>query len=75
MSPAGLTMLKKIPFFKKPVYLSEIFPLLIFRWLMIVVQTICIAVLLVCTFVVVLNNVGARLKVHQELSVEPNDNH
>lgn len=51
-------MLKKIPFFKKSVYLAEILPFIIFRWLMIVMQAICIVVLLVGTFDVVLNNVG-----------------
>ncbi len=51
-------MLKKIPFFKKAGYRTEILPFLIFNWLMIVVQIICIAVLLVGTFDVVLNNVG-----------------
>ncbi|HGB5896462.1 TPA: hypothetical protein ACIVVN_004915 [Salmonella enterica subsp. enterica serovar Kottbus] len=51
-------MLKKIPFFKKSVYRAEILPFIIFRWLMIVMQAICIVVLLVGTFDVVLNNVG-----------------
>ncbi|EHK1059213.1 hypothetical protein J4S57_002886 [Salmonella enterica] len=51
-------MLKKILFFKKTVYWTEILPFIIFRWLMVVVQTICITVLLVGTFDVVLNNVG-----------------
>ncbi|ECE6263705.1 hypothetical protein T072_23345 [Salmonella enterica subsp. enterica] len=51
-------MLKKIPFLKKSGYRTEILPFLIFNWLMIVVQIICIAVLLVGTFDVVLNNVG-----------------
>ncbi|EAO5053316.1 hypothetical protein FZH48_16940 [Salmonella enterica] len=51
-------MLKKILFFKKTVYWTEILPFIIFRWLMVVVQAICITVLLVSTFDVVLNNVG-----------------
>ncbi|AXD71581.1 hypothetical protein NVB27_002917 [Salmonella enterica] len=51
-------MLKKILFFKKSVYWTEILPFIIFRWLMVVVQAICITVLLVGTFDVVLNNVG-----------------
>ncbi|ECA0405351.1 hypothetical protein EIL26_26415 [Salmonella enterica subsp. enterica serovar Newport] len=51
-------MLKKILFFKKSVYWTEILPFIIFRWLMVVVQAICITVLLVSTFDVVLNNVG-----------------
>ncbi|EDQ9400002.1 hypothetical protein MX551_002193 [Salmonella enterica] len=51
-------MLKKTPFFKKTVYWSEILPFIIFRWLMIVMQAICIIVLLVGTFDIVLNNVG-----------------
>ncbi|EAA8390819.1 hypothetical protein AH448_10160 [Salmonella enterica subsp. diarizonae] len=51
-------MLKKISFFKKSVYWTEILPFIIFRWLMVVVQAICITVLLVGTFDVVLNNVG-----------------
>ncbi|EAO9251434.1 hypothetical protein LB105_003418 [Salmonella enterica] len=51
-------MLKKILFFKKTVYWTEILPFIIFRWLMVVVQAICITVLLVGTFDVVLNNVG-----------------
>lgn len=51
-------MLKKILFFKKSVYRAEILPFIIFRWLMIVMQAICIVVLLVGTFDVVLNNVG-----------------
>ncbi|ECJ2403522.1 hypothetical protein OOP60_003780 [Salmonella enterica] len=51
-------MLKKIPFFNKPVYWTEILPFIIFRWLMVVMQAICIVVLLVGTFDVVLNNVG-----------------
>ncbi|EBK5906221.1 hypothetical protein R4U18_004711 [Salmonella enterica] len=51
-------MLKKILFFKKTVYWTEILPFIIFRWLMVVVQAICIIVLLVGTFDVVLNNVG-----------------
>ncbi|MGG5964501.1 hypothetical protein ACQSFK_19190 [Salmonella enterica] len=51
-------MLKKIPFFKKSVYWAEILPFLIFNWLMIIVQVICIAVLLVGTFDIILNNVG-----------------
>lgn len=53
-----LTMLKKILFFKKSVYWTEILPFIIFRWLMVVVQAICITVLMVGTFDVVLNNVG-----------------
>ncbi|ECC3466219.1 hypothetical protein AA471_26870 [Salmonella enterica subsp. enterica] len=51
-------MLKKILFFKKSVYWTEILPFIIFKWLMVVVQAICITVLLVGTFDVVLNNVG-----------------
>ncbi|EAM1733385.1 hypothetical protein JHQ11_002988 [Salmonella enterica subsp. enterica serovar Javiana] len=51
-------MLKKTPFFKKTVYWSEILPFIIFRWLMVVMQAICIVVLLVGTFDIVLNNVG-----------------
>ncbi|EAN5736363.1 hypothetical protein N5H80_004755 [Salmonella enterica] len=51
-------MLKKISFFKKSVYWTEILPFIIFRWLMVVVQAICITVLMVGTFDVVLNNVG-----------------
>ncbi|EAP6363961.1 hypothetical protein EI752_08925 [Salmonella enterica] len=51
-------MLKKILFFKKTVYWTKILPFIIFRWLMVVVQAICITVLLVGTFDVVLNNVG-----------------
>ncbi|EEP5311810.1 hypothetical protein OFK37_002407 [Salmonella enterica] len=51
-------MLKKTPFFKKTVYWSEILPFIIFRWLMIVMQAICIIVLLIGTFDIVLNNVG-----------------
>ncbi|EBB9312850.1 hypothetical protein CPK96_00110 [Salmonella enterica] len=51
-------MLKKILFFKKTVYWTEILPFIIFRWLMVVVQAICITVLMVGTFDVVLNNVG-----------------
>ncbi|EDW4369154.1 hypothetical protein AA445_005186 [Salmonella enterica subsp. diarizonae] len=51
-------MLKKISFFKKSVYWTEILPFIIFRWLIVVVQAICITVLLVGTFDVVLNNVG-----------------
>ncbi|AXC64787.1 hypothetical protein DOE63_03505 [Salmonella enterica subsp. diarizonae serovar 59:z10:-] len=51
-------MLKKIPFFKKSVYWTEILPFIIFRWLMVVMQAICIVVLLVGTFDIILNNVG-----------------
>ncbi|EJI1743772.1 hypothetical protein NDG12_000669 [Salmonella enterica] len=51
-------MLKKISFLKKSVYWTEILPFIIFRWLMVVVQAICITVLMVGTFDVVLNNVG-----------------
>ncbi|EAX3299552.1 hypothetical protein JYN54_09965 [Salmonella enterica subsp. enterica serovar Muenchen] len=51
-------MLKKTPFFKKTVYWSEILPFIIFRWLMVVIQIVCVVVLLVGTFDVVLNNVG-----------------
>lgn len=58
MSPTDLIMLKKIPFFKKPGYLTEILPFLIFNWLMIVVQIICVVVVLVGTFDIILNNVG-----------------
>ncbi|EDJ2552966.1 hypothetical protein CE665_00870 [Salmonella enterica subsp. enterica serovar Poona] len=55
-------MLKKISFFKKSVYWTEILPFLIFNWLMIVVQVICIAVLLVGTFDIILNNVGGPVE-------------
>ncbi|ECF2145174.1 hypothetical protein AH089_18140 [Salmonella enterica subsp. enterica serovar Enteritidis] len=51
-------MLKKISFFKKSVYWTEILPFIIFRWLMVVMQAICIVVLLVGTFDIVLHNVG-----------------
>ncbi|EBB6195747.1 hypothetical protein CVF03_17440 [Salmonella enterica] len=51
-------MLKKIPFFKKSGYRTKNLPFLIFNWLVAVMQVICIVVLLVCTFVVVLNNIG-----------------
>lgn len=51
-------MLKKIPFFKKSGYRTEILPFLIFNWLIIVVKIICIAVLLTGTFDIILNNVG-----------------
>ncbi|EDQ7407104.1 hypothetical protein L4A43_12310 [Salmonella enterica subsp. diarizonae serovar 16:z10:e,n,x,z15] len=51
-------MLKKISFFKNSVYWTEILPFIIFRWLMVVMQAICITVLLVGTFDIVLNNVG-----------------
>ncbi len=51
-------MLKKTPFFKKSVYWAEILPFLIFNWLIIIVQVICIVVFLVGTFEVVLNNIG-----------------
>ncbi|EAB9446470.1 hypothetical protein CSU32_19650 [Salmonella enterica subsp. diarizonae] len=51
-------MLKKVLFFKKPIYWSETLPFIIFRWLMVVMQVICITVLLVGTFDVVLNNIG-----------------
>lgn len=44
---------------KNRIYRMEILPFLIFRWLMCVMQVICLAVLLVGTFDVVLNNVGA----------------
>lgn len=56
---SGSTMLKKIPFFKKSVYRAEILPLLIFRSIMIAVQIVCVVVLLVGTFEVALNNIGA----------------
>lgn len=58
MSPTDLIMLKKIPFFKKSGYLSEILPFLIFRWLMPAVQVVCIVVVLVGTFDIILHNVG-----------------
>ncbi|ECC5192395.1 hypothetical protein B5864_17790 [Salmonella enterica] len=51
-------MLKKISFFKRSVYWTEMLPFIIFRWLMVVMQAICIVVLLVGTFDIVLNNVG-----------------
>ncbi|EBS4547758.1 hypothetical protein EWD94_23865 [Salmonella enterica subsp. enterica serovar Newport] len=51
-------MLKKVPFFKTPIYWSEILPFIIFRWLIIVMQVLCITVLLVSTFDIVLNNIG-----------------
>ncbi|ECD6340854.1 hypothetical protein E2M60_05230 [Salmonella enterica subsp. enterica serovar Newport] len=51
-------MLKKVPYFKKPIYWSEILPFIIFRWLIIVMQVLCITVLLVGTFDIVLNNIG-----------------
>ncbi|EAY4774468.1 hypothetical protein S828_23795 [Salmonella enterica] len=54
-------MLKKIPFFKKSAYWTEILPLIIFRWLMVVTQVICIVVLLVGTFDIVLHNVGESI--------------
>lgn len=44
--------------FKKSIYWSEILPFIIFRWLMVVMQIICITVLLVGTFDVALNNIG-----------------
>ncbi|EDS7590213.1 hypothetical protein AAQ05_005732 [Salmonella enterica subsp. diarizonae] len=53
-------MLKKIPFFKKAGYGTKNLPLLIFNWLVAVIQVICIVVLLACTFVVVLNNIGGH---------------
>ncbi|EEJ5471832.1 hypothetical protein AU693_004939 [Salmonella enterica subsp. diarizonae] len=56
-------MLKKIPFFKKSGYRTKNLPLLIFNWSVFVMQIICIVVLLVCTFVVVLNNVGNTVEV------------
>lgn len=52
-------MLNKIPFFKKSVYRDEILPFLIFRNVMIAMQIVCIVVLLVSTFEVALNNIGA----------------
>lgn len=51
-------MLKKISFFKKSGYLTEILPFLIFRSVMIAMQIVCVVVLLVGTFDIVLNNVG-----------------
>ncbi|EJJ3921803.1 hypothetical protein NI479_003889 [Salmonella enterica] len=51
-------MLKNISFFKRSVYWTEMLPFIIFRWLMVVMQAICIVVLLVGTFDIVLNNVG-----------------
>ncbi|EBR9318680.1 hypothetical protein CC707_14965 [Salmonella enterica subsp. enterica serovar Panama] len=51
-------MLKKISFFKNSVYWTGILPFLIFNWLMVLMQAICIVVLLVGTFDIVLNNVG-----------------
>jgi len=51
-------MLKKTPFFKKSGYQAEILPFMIFRSVMIAMQIVCIVVLLVRTFVIVLNNVG-----------------
>ncbi|EEG5674687.1 hypothetical protein G3G77_004760 [Salmonella enterica] len=51
-------MLKKTQFFKKPAHWTDILPIIIFRWLIIVMQVICIAVLLVGMFDIVLNNVG-----------------
>ncbi|EAY4772437.1 hypothetical protein F2368_15175 [Salmonella enterica] len=50
-------MLKNILFFKSLPKRADILPLLIFRWLIVVTQVICIAVLLVGTFDIVLNNV------------------
>ncbi|EDC5360348.1 hypothetical protein GZB42_001560 [Salmonella enterica] len=50
-------MLKKISFFKKSGYLTEILPFLIFRNVMIAMQIVCVVVLLVGTFDIVLNNV------------------
>ncbi|EEB4934829.1 hypothetical protein IIF13_001606 [Salmonella enterica] len=50
-------MLKKISFFKKSGYLTEILPFLIFRSVMIAMQIVCVVVLLVGTFDIVLNNV------------------
>lgn len=44
--------------FNKPIYWNGILPLFIFKWLMVVMQAICIIVLLVGTFDIVLNNVG-----------------
>ncbi|AXC71954.1 hypothetical protein DOE59_10425 [Salmonella enterica subsp. diarizonae serovar 48:i:z] len=51
-------MLKKIPFFKKSVYRSEILPFLIFRSVMIAMQIICVVVIVVGTFDIILHNVG-----------------
>ncbi|ECR5064071.1 hypothetical protein JZC82_000119 [Salmonella enterica subsp. enterica serovar 4,[5],12:i:-] len=51
-------MLKKNSVFNKPIYWNGILPLIIFKWLMVVMQAICIIVLLVGTFDIVLNNVG-----------------
>ncbi|EAQ0533898.1 hypothetical protein DU846_17450 [Salmonella enterica subsp. diarizonae] len=58
MSLTELIKLKKVLFFKKSIYWSEILPFIIFRWLMVVMQVICITVLLVGTFDVALNNIG-----------------
>lgn len=58
MSPTDLIMLKKIPFFKKSGYLTEILPFLIFRSVMIAMQIICVVVVLVGTFDSILHNVG-----------------
>ncbi|EAQ6132276.1 hypothetical protein AXA88_27065 [Salmonella enterica] len=52
-------MLKKIPFFKNKMYLTEDLPLQVFKWLMIATQIICIVVLLVSIFYVVLTNTGS----------------
>lgn len=51
-------MLKKIQFFKKSGYLTEVLPFLIFRSVMIAMQIVCVVVVLVGTFDIVLNNVG-----------------
>ncbi|ELD4018941.1 hypothetical protein QI600_004866 [Salmonella enterica] len=51
-------MVKKVQFFKRSAKKTGILPFFIFRYLMIVVQVICVAVLLVGTFDIVLNNVG-----------------
>lgn len=58
MSLTDLIMLKKIPFFKKSGYRTEILPFLIFRSVMIAMQIICVVVVLVGTFYIVLNNAG-----------------
>lgn len=52
-------MLNKIPFFKRRGYHAEILPFLIFRSVMLAMQIVCIVVLLVSTFEVALNNIGA----------------
>ncbi|EBP4585643.1 hypothetical protein VH79_20990 [Salmonella enterica] len=51
-------MSKNIPFFKNKTYMTEYLPILVFRWLMIATQIICILILLVSIFYVVLTNTG-----------------